>query len=99
MPYADVNDQRIYFEDTRGDGPSVILGHRFLMDHTMFAPQVEALVGDYRVITWDERGFGQTERDGKPFSYWDSASDCLREPFTCLHGREEITAFLAALPA
>lgn len=77
MPYADVNDQRIYFEDTGGDGPPVILAHGFLMDTTMFAPQVEALSGEYRVITWDERGFGQTEHDGKPFSYWDSASDCL----------------------
>jgi 3-oxoadipate enol-lactonase len=31
----------------------------------------------HRVITWDERGFGQTEFDGEPFSYWDSAADCL----------------------
>ena len=36
-----------------------------------------ALAPDYRVITWDERGFGQTEFDGEPFTYWDSADDCL----------------------
>ncbi|MCU1503062.1 MAG: alpha/beta hydrolase [Ilumatobacteraceae bacterium] len=77
MPYANVNGQNIRFEDTGGDGPPVILAHGFLMDHEMFAPQVEALAGDYRVITWDERGFGATEFDGKPFSYWDSAADCL----------------------
>ena len=77
MPYADVNSQRLYFEDTGGDGPPVILAHGFLMDHEMFAPQVAALAPTYRVITWDERGFGRTEYDGKPFSYWDSASDCL----------------------
>lgn len=77
MPYADVNQQRIYFEDSGGDGPPVILGHGFLMDHEMFAPQVAALTPTYRVITWDERGFGQTEYDGQPFSYWDSAADCL----------------------
>ena len=77
MPHADINGQRIYFEDTGGDGPAVILAHGFLMDQEMFAPQVEALSSDYRVITWDERGFGQTEFDGKPFTYWDSASDCL----------------------
>jgi pimeloyl-ACP methyl ester carboxylesterase len=77
VPYAEVNDQRIYFEDSGGDGPPVILGHGFLMDHEMFAPQVAALAPTYRVITWDERGFGQTEFDGKPFSYWDSAADCL----------------------
>ncbi|MFT3855833.1 MAG: alpha/beta hydrolase [Ilumatobacteraceae bacterium] len=73
MGYADVNGQRIYFEDTGGEGAPVILGHGFLMDHEMFAPQVAALAPQYRVITWDERGFGQTEYDGEPFSYWDSA--------------------------
>ncbi len=77
MPFAPINGQQIYFEDTGGDGPPVILAHGFLMDHEMFAPQVEAFGSDHRVITWDERGFGQTVFDGQPFSYWDSASDCL----------------------
>ena len=77
MSYADVNGQRIYYEDSGGSGPPVILAHGFLMDHEMFAPQVAALAPEFRVITWDERGFGLTEFDGKPFTYWDSASDCL----------------------
>jgi 3-oxoadipate enol-lactonase len=77
MPHADINGQRIYFEDSGGDGPAVILAHGFLMDHEMFAPQVEALMPGHRVITWDERGFGLTEFDGKPFTYWDSADDCV----------------------
>lgn len=77
MPHAEINGQQIYFEDTGGDGPAVILAHGFLMDHEMFAPQVAALRDEYRVITWDERGFGRTTWDGKPFSYWDSAADCL----------------------
>lgn len=77
MPYADVNGQHIYFEDSGGNGTPVILAHGFLMDHEMFAPQVAALAPEFRVITWDERGFGQTEFDGGPFTYWDSANDCL----------------------
>ena len=77
MAYAEVNGQRIRYEDSGGDGPPVILAHGFLMDREMFAPQVEALSPEFRVITWDERGFGETEFDGKPFTYWDSASDCL----------------------
>ncbi len=55
----------------------MILAHGFLMDHDMFAPQVAALRDSHRVITWDERGFGLTEYDGQPFSYWDSAADCI----------------------
>jgi pimeloyl-ACP methyl ester carboxylesterase len=77
MPHADVNGNRIYFEDTGGDGPPVILAHGFLMDADMFEHQVAALRDHYRVITWDERGFGRTEYDGEPFTYWDSAADCL----------------------
>jgi pimeloyl-ACP methyl ester carboxylesterase len=77
MPYADVNGQRIRYEDSGGDGPAMILSHGFLMDREMFAPQVAALAPEFRVITWDERGFGETEFDGEPFTYWDSASDCL----------------------
>jgi pimeloyl-ACP methyl ester carboxylesterase len=36
MPHAAINGQSIYFEDTGGDGPAVILSHGFLMDHEMF---------------------------------------------------------------
>lgn len=77
MPYANINGQRLYFEDSGGTGAPVILAHGFLMDHEMFAPQVAALAPEFRVITWDERGFGLTEFDGKPFTYWDSARDCF----------------------
>ena len=77
MPFAEVNDQRIRFDDSGGDGPVVILSHGFLMDREMFASQLDALTGEFRVITWDERGFGETEFDGQPFTYWDSARDCL----------------------
>jgi 3-oxoadipate enol-lactonase len=77
MAFASINGQNIHYEDTGGDGPVVILGHGFLMDLTMFEPQVAALRERYRVITWDERGFGLTEFDGQPFTYWDSAADCL----------------------
>jgi 3-oxoadipate enol-lactonase len=77
MSFAQVNGQRIRFDDTGGDGPPVILSHGFLMDREMFLPQVDALAPEFRVITWDERGFGETEFDGQPFTYWDSAWDCL----------------------
>jgi len=65
------------FTDSGGDGPVVVCSHGLLMNHTMFAPQVDALRSRCRVVTWDERGFGQTTYDGEPFSYWDSANDCL----------------------
>lgn len=76
MPTAHSNGTDLAFWDSGGDGPVVILSHGFLMDHTMFDPQVEALTPEYRVVTWDERGFGATPAPG-PFSFWDSARDAI----------------------
>ncbi|HEY5025589.1 MAG TPA: alpha/beta hydrolase [Acidimicrobiales bacterium] len=76
MPFAAVNGQDVYFEDSGGSGAAVLFSHGFLMDHEMFEPQVAALATDFRCITWDQRGFGQTEARG-PFTYWDSADDAL----------------------
>ncbi len=73
---AAINGTTITYTDSGGDGPAVLFSHGFLMDHTMFDPQVEALAGDYRCIAWDERGFGGTPAPG-PFSYWDSADDAV----------------------
>lgn len=57
-------------------GRTVIFSHGLLMDHEMFAPQIAALAGRHRIITWDERAHGET-RATEPFSYWDSARDLL----------------------
>jgi pimeloyl-ACP methyl ester carboxylesterase len=76
MPIANVNGQKLYYEDTGGSGPAVIFSHGLFMDHAMFAPQVEALKGKYRCITWDERGHAGTASGAlAPFTYYDSADD------------------------
>ena len=78
MPHVELQGQKIFYEDSGGDGPAIVLGHGFLMNHTMFNEQRQLLVPQYRVITHDQRGFGQTITDGKPFSYWDCADDAVR---------------------
>jgi pimeloyl-ACP methyl ester carboxylesterase len=78
MPQANIHGQNIYYEDTGGSGTAVILAHGFLMNGAMFEPQARALSPEYRVIRWDARGWGRTESDGRPFTYWDSADDCVR---------------------
>lgn len=72
---AKVRGQSLYYEDTGGNGIPIVLGHGFLMDHEMFVPQVRALRGKHRVITWDQRGHGRTVSTSEPFTYWDSADD------------------------
>jgi 3-oxoadipate enol-lactonase len=64
-------------DDSDGGGkPAVVLGHGFLLDHSMFDGQAAALAAEFRVITLDARGFGATAAAG-PFSYWDLAGDVL----------------------
>jgi pimeloyl-ACP methyl ester carboxylesterase len=77
MPYADINGQGIWFEDSGGSGKPLILAHGMLMDGRMFDAQVEALAPEFRVIRWDARALGRTRWDGKPFTLWDSAMDCV----------------------
>jgi pimeloyl-ACP methyl ester carboxylesterase len=90
MPTAVINGAEIAYTDSAldhgaldhgaldhgGDAPVVLLSHGFLMDHTMFDPQLPALTPEFRVITWDQRGFGRTRTPG-PFTFWDSARDAL----------------------
>lgn len=76
MKSAELNGTTVAYEDSGGAGPVVLLSHGFLMDHSMFDAQVAALRHAYRVVTWDERGFGGTRATGD-FSYWDSARDVL----------------------
>ena len=58
MSFANVNGQKISYNDSGGRGPAVVLAHGFLMDSSMFDAQVAALSDKFRVVTWDERGFG-----------------------------------------
>jgi pimeloyl-ACP methyl ester carboxylesterase len=66
----------IGYTDHGGDGPAVVFLHSFAMDRTMFQPQVAALGPEYRLVTVDERGHGESLTEGD-FTYWDTASDVL----------------------
>jgi 3-oxoadipate enol-lactonase len=76
MSTARINGVTISYSDTGGAGEPVVFSHGYLMDSAMFAPQVTALAPEYRVITWDQRGFGGSHAHGE-FSFWDSARDVL----------------------
>jgi pimeloyl-ACP methyl ester carboxylesterase len=68
--------QLVSYVDHGGDGPAVVLLHSFLMDVSMWAPQVEVFEDTYRLIAIDERGHGDTPATA-PFDYWDVARDAL----------------------
>ena len=67
----------VAYTDTGGNAPAILFSHGFMLDHTMFDAQVDALRDGHRVIAWDSRGHGDTRDDGGTYSYWDSARDAL----------------------
>ncbi|GAA5067618.1 alpha/beta fold hydrolase [Nocardia callitridis] len=77
MPFARAIDADIHYEDSGGNGPVVLLAHEFFMDRTMFAAQMAALAPEYRIVSWDARGHGDTRDEGLPFTYWTAARDAL----------------------
>jgi pimeloyl-ACP methyl ester carboxylesterase len=77
MSFVELRGQIIHFEDSGGPGRPLILGHDFPLDSRMFDPQALELFPEFRIIRWDARALGRTQWDGKPFSLWDSAEDCI----------------------
>lgn len=65
MPYQDIDGIRFHYEDhgpRQGRPKPVIFVHGFSVSGEVFEPQAVALSGDYRVISLDERGCGQSDR-------------------------------------
>jgi 3-oxoadipate enol-lactonase len=62
-----VGDTEIAFDDI-GSGFPVVFLHGFPLNRTMWEPQVTALVGEFRCITIDMRGFGGSGRGTPPYS-------------------------------
>jgi 3-oxoadipate enol-lactonase len=58
---------RLYYEDTGGDGPAVLFLHGAGGNHLSWWQQVPVFAEEYRCVTVDQRGFGQSpESPGGP---------------------------------
>ncbi|WP_226481876.1 alpha/beta fold hydrolase [Natrinema amylolyticum] len=74
-----------------GDGRPIVFAHGTLMDRTMFAPQLEALRGEYRAVAYDLRA--RTDRYAPGYDLWDLADDCA----AVLDGIGEDSAVIAGM--
>lgn len=68
MPHLDRDGVKIYYED-HGSGPALLLSHGYSATSKMWAAQAAAFKVDYRVITWDMRGHGDTDSPEDPDAY------------------------------
>jgi pimeloyl-ACP methyl ester carboxylesterase len=77
MPFVDSDGTRIYYDD-RGMGEPVILClPGFTNDHTIFAPLVERLSADYRVLAMNLRGHGKSQASDRDFGFAEMAGDAI----------------------
>jgi 3-oxoadipate enol-lactonase len=69
MPFADVGSKQLWYEEA-GSGPALVLIHEAVADSTMWDEHVGELARDYRVLRYDQPGFGRSPLPPGPFSYW-----------------------------
>ena len=68
------DDEEIYFE-CWGEGETVVLCHGMGGNHMVWYQQVPVLAERYRVVTWDQRGFGRSSNRTGRFGPDESVGD------------------------
>lgn len=58
--FVDSGGERIYYEMWGDGAETLILGHGMGGSHAVWYQQVPFLAARYRVVTWDQRGFGRS---------------------------------------
>ena len=60
MPFMEQSGFRAYYEDTGGSGPALLFLHGAGGNHVSWWQQVPVFAEEYRCVTLDQRGFGQS---------------------------------------
>jgi len=76
VPTVELDDARLYYEDSGGSGPPIVFSHGLLLDLRMFDAQVAALRGRFRCIAYDHRGQGRST--SAPMRWYDMET-CFRD--------------------
>jgi pimeloyl-ACP methyl ester carboxylesterase len=77
MPYLDRDGVQLYYEIHGSDGTNhrpLLLTHGYSATAEMWAPNMAALAGPRRVITWDIRGHGRSDAPDDPALYSEDLS-------------------------
>jgi len=66
--YADVNGARLWYE-MAGVGPTLVMAHGHLIDSGQWDSQFAEFAGEFRVVRYDARGFGRSDKPAQPFAF------------------------------
>jgi len=76
---APADSVRLHIEDSGGNGRPVLLIHGWPLSAQAWEPQVSVLRGaGYRVVAYDRRGFGRSDKPESGYSYDTLADDLQR---------------------
>ncbi|MDQ3178748.1 MAG: alpha/beta hydrolase, partial [Actinomycetota bacterium] len=76
MPRIDSNGLQLNYQDSGGDGRPVVLIHGWPLSAASWSEQVPALTGaGYRVVAYDRRGFGESDKPEDGYDYDTLAAD------------------------
>jgi pimeloyl-ACP methyl ester carboxylesterase len=73
MPMLDRDGVKIHYE-VAGEGPALILTHGYSSTAEMWDGQIAPLAKDFKVITWDMRGHGQSDYPDDLAAYSEAAT-------------------------
>ncbi|MBL8119334.1 MAG: alpha/beta hydrolase [Anaerolineae bacterium] len=65
--YINIGDANLYYE-IAGEGSTIVLGHAGFVDSRMWDAQWSLLASHYRVVRFDHRGYGRSDRAHAPVS-------------------------------
>lgn len=60
MPKISVNGAELFYRREGEGDETIVFSHGYLMNHTMFKGQVDRLKSDYRCLSFEHRGHGQS---------------------------------------
>ncbi len=81
---------RLHIEDSGGSGRPVLLIHGWPLSAQAWAPQVSVLqAAGYRVVAYDRRGFGRSDKPASGYDYDTLADDLQRVMDEC--GLQDVT--------
>lgn len=76
MPIAKINNTDIYFEDQGPkDAPAIVFSPLLYLSTAVYKPIVDLFSDEYRVITYDHRGQGQSARNTRKSDLYTSTKD------------------------
>ena len=76
MPSVRVGDIDVYYE-IHGEGPPLVMIGGLGVDLTLFRPLTELLARSFRILTFDNRGSGRTDKPDIPYSIPMMAEDTV----------------------